>query len=67
MSNRDVIPPEPRELPARRSVVEPVQEEEPVLTREEEAGIEAGLESYRLGRVVSAKRARAIIDAAIGR
>lgn len=67
MSNRDDIPLEPRELPARRSVVEPVQEEAPVLTREEEAGIEAGLESYRLGRVVSAKRAREIIDAAIGR
>ena len=34
---------------------------------EEEAGIEAALESYRQGRVVDAKRAREIIDAALGR
>ena len=33
-----------------------------VLTPEEEAGIEAALESYRQGRVVHAKRARQIID-----
>ena len=30
-------------------------------------GIEAALESYRAGRVVDAKRAREIIDAALGR
>jgi hypothetical protein len=30
-------------------------------------GIEAALESYRQGRVVDAKRAREIIDAALGR
>jgi hypothetical protein len=31
------------------------------------AGIEAALESYRQGRVADAKRAREIIDAALGR
>jgi len=31
------------------------------------AGIEAALESYRQGRVVDGKRAREIIDAALGR
>jgi hypothetical protein len=34
---------------------------------EEEAGIEAALESCRQGRVVDATRAREIIDAALGR
>lgn len=34
---------------------------------DEEAGIEAALESYRQGRVVDAERARHIIDAALGR
>ena len=59
------IPPELLELPAGRYVVEPVEEEAPVLTPEEEAGIETALESYRQGRVVYAKRARQIIDAAL--
>lgn len=66
-SNRHGNPPEPHELPAGRYVVEPVQEEALALTREEEAGIEAALESYRQGHVVDAKRAREIIDAARGR
>jgi hypothetical protein len=61
------IPPELLELPPGRYVVEPVEEEAPVLTLEEEAGIEAALESYRQSRVVDAKRAREIIDAALGR
>ena len=39
----------------------------PTLSPEEEAGIEAALESYRQGRVVDARRARQIIDAALGR
>ena len=60
------VPPEFLELPTGRYVVEPV-EEAPVLTPEEEAGIEAALESYHQGRVVCAKRAKAIIDAALGR
>jgi len=61
------VPPELRELPAGRYVVEAVEEEAPVLLPDEEAGIEAALESYRQGRVVDAKRAREIIDAALGR
>jgi len=61
------LPPELRDLPAGRYVVEAIEEEAPVLSPEEEAGIEAALESYRQGRVVNAKRAREIIDAALGR
>lgn len=61
------VPAELRDLPAGRYVVEPIDEEAPALTPEEEAGIEAALESYRQGRVVDAKRARQIIDAALGR
>ena len=60
------VPPELRDLPAGRYVVEAV-DEAPALTPEEEAGIEAALESYRQGCVVDAKRAREIIDAALGR
>jgi hypothetical protein len=44
-------------------VVEAVDEEAPTLSPEEEAGIEAALESYRQGRVVDAKRAREIAAA----
>ena len=61
------VPPEFRDLPAGRYVVEAVEEEAQTLSHEEEAGIEAALESYRQGRVVDAKRAREIIDAALGR
>ena len=62
------VPPELRELPAGRYVVEAVEEEGPVLSPEEEAGIEAALDSYRRqGRIVDANRARQIIDAALGR
>jgi hypothetical protein len=61
------VPPELRELPAVRYVVEALEDEAPALTPEEEAGIEAALESYPQGRVVDAKRARQIIDAALGR
>jgi hypothetical protein len=61
------VPAELRDLPAGRYVVETVDEEAPALSPEEEAGIEAALESYRQGRVVDAKRAREIIDAALGR
>ena len=61
------VPPELRELPAGRYVVEAVEEEGPALSAEEEAGIEAALDSYRQGRVVDANRAREIIDAALGR
>jgi hypothetical protein len=58
------VPSELRNLPAGRYVVEAVEDEAPALTPEEEAGIEAALESYRQGRVVDSKRAREIIDAA---
>jgi hypothetical protein len=61
------IPPELRELPAGRYVVEAVDDEAPALLPEEEAGLDAALESYRQGRVIDAKRARQIIDAALGR
>jgi hypothetical protein len=61
------VPPEFRDLPAGRYVVEAVDEEAPALSSEEEAGVEAALQSYRKGRVVDAKRAREIIDAAHGR
>jgi hypothetical protein len=61
------IPAELRDLPAGRYVVEAVDEDAPVLSPEEEAGIEAALESYRQGRVMDPKRAREIIDAALGR
>ena len=61
------VPAELRELPAGRYVVEAVEDEVPPLTPDEEAGIEAALESYRRGRVVDAKRARQIIDTALGR
>ena len=61
------VPPELRELPAGRYVVEAIEDEAPALSPEEEAGIEVALESYRQGRVVDARRAREIIDAALGR
>jgi hypothetical protein len=61
------VPAELRDLPAGRYVVEPMDEEAPALSPEEEAGIEAALESYRQGRVVDAERAREIIDAALWR
>jgi hypothetical protein len=61
------LPPELRDLPVGRYVIEAVEDEAPTLTAEEEAGIEAALESYRCGRVVDAKRAREIIDSALGR
>ncbi len=59
------LPDELRDLPAGNYIVEPLDEE--ALTPEEEAGIEAALESYRQGRVVDADRARAIVDAALKR
>jgi hypothetical protein len=61
------VPTELRDLPAGRYLVEPVEEEAPTLSPEEEAGIEAALESYRQGRVLDAERAREIIDAALRR
>jgi len=40
------VPPEFRDLPAGRYVVEVVEEQAPALSPEEEAGIEVALESY---------------------
>jgi hypothetical protein len=61
------VPDELRELPAGRYVVEAIDDEAPALSPDEEAGIEAALESYRQGRVIDATRVRQIIDAAFGR
>ena len=61
------LPPELHELPAGRYVVQALDEEAPPLSADDEAGIEAALESYRQGRVVDAKRAREIIHAALTR
>jgi len=61
------LPAEFRDLPAGRYIVEAVDDEAPALSLDEAAGIEVALESYRQGRGVDAKRAREIIDAAIGR
>jgi hypothetical protein len=61
------VPAELRELPAGRYVVEAIDDDAPALSPDEQAGIEAALESYRQGRIVDAKRARQIIDAALGR
>jgi hypothetical protein len=60
------VPAELRELPAGRYVVEAIDDDAPALSPDEEAGIEAALESYRQGRIVDARRARQIIDAALG-
>ena len=43
------VPAELRELPAGRYVVEAVDDETPVLSSDEEAGIEAALESHGQG------------------
>lgn len=61
------VPTELRELPAGRYVFEAVDDTAPALSADEEAGIEAALESYRQGRVLDAKQARQIIDTALGR
>jgi hypothetical protein len=61
------VPAELRELPAGRYLVEAAEDDAPRLTPDEQAGIDAALESYRQGRVVDADRARAIINAALGR
>jgi hypothetical protein len=58
------VPPELRERPAGRSIIEAVEDEAPALSAKEEAGIEVALDSHRQGRVADAKRAREIIAAA---
>jgi hypothetical protein len=61
------VPAELRELPAGRYLVEAVEDDAPRLASDEEAGIDAALQSYDQGRVVDADRAREIINAALGR
>ena len=61
------IPLEMRELPAGRYIVEAVDSESLSLGPDEEAGIEAALESRRQGRIVGSTRAREIIEAALRR
>jgi hypothetical protein len=61
------LPAEFRDLPPGRYVVEAVEDDAPALSVEEDAGIEAALESYHQVRVIDAKRARQIIDATLGR
>lgn len=58
------LPSELRDLPAGRYLVEPA-DNAPQLSAEEEAGLEAALESYRQGRTIDAKRARELIDKAL--
>jgi hypothetical protein len=65
-NGRDV-PAELLDLPAGRYLVVPMDENAPALSLEEEAGIEAALESYRQGRVIDAERAREIFDAVVRR
>jgi len=61
------LPPEFQDLPVGRYLVEQVDERASTLTLNEDAGIEEALESYGRGRAVGAKRARAIVDAVLGR
>lgn len=65
--NGQDLPAELRELPAGRYVVELVETDAPELSQEEEAGIEAALESYRRRGGIDATRVREILDAALGR
>lgn len=60
------LPSELHELRPGRYVIEEI-DEALELSPEEEAGLEAALESYRQGRVVDANRARELIDKALDR
>ena len=61
------VPAELRDLPAGQYLLDAVEDDAPALSADQEAGLDFALESYRQGRVVDAKRAREIIDAALGR
>ena len=63
---REQMPEELQHLPAGRYVLEPV-DEVPELTDEEEAGIQAAIESVRQGKGVSVETAKARIDRILGR
>lgn len=61
------LPEELRRLPAGDYLIEQMAAEGPDLTAEEEAGIEAALDSHEQGRGVDSERARAIVSAALRR
>ena len=63
---REHLPEELQHLPAGRYVLEPV-DEVLTLTDEEEAGIQAAIESVRQGKGVSVEAAKARIDRILGR
>lgn len=44
-----------------------VADQAPALSPEEDAGLEAALDSFRQGRTLDAQRARGVVDAALGR
>ena len=56
-----------RDLLSGGEVAEQFHDKAPVLSPEEEAGIEVALDSYGEGRVVCAARAREVIKAALRR
>ena len=63
---RGHMPEELQHLPAGRYVIEPI-DDVPELTDEEEAGIQAAMESVRQGKGVSVETAKARIDRILGR
>jgi hypothetical protein len=63
---REQMPAELRELPRGRYVLEPV-DQVPELTDEEEAGIQAAIESVRSGKGVPLEAAKAQVNRILGR
>jgi hypothetical protein len=61
------LPAEFGDLPPGSYIVDPVDSDAPALSPDDEAGIEAALESHRQGRAVDAKRVREIIDETLRR
>jgi hypothetical protein len=63
---REQMPEELQHLPPGRYVLEPI-DDVPELTDEQEAGIEAAMESVRQGKGVSLEVAKARVDRILGR
>jgi hypothetical protein len=63
---REQMPAELQHLPPGRYVLEPV-DDAPELTDEQEAGIEAAIESVRQGKGVNVETAKTRIDRILGR
>ncbi len=63
---RGQMPEELQHLPAGRYVIEPI-DDVPELTDEEEAGVQAAIESVRQGKGVSVEAAKERIDRILGR